>query len=183
MQIEKQTLSNILNGDITGHIIMVEVPTETYLDSNINSIKLLQEKEFGGVYVSFQRPCRNVFSIMQKNGVDTSKVVIIDLEQDESEINCVHIPENVEIDDLVFSIYTSLQKITTKKKFIFIDSMTTIAFYKPLSEVMRFAEFLIRSVRQEKDSTVVLFNVARDLADKEFIKDIVMHVDSVVYSE
>jgi KaiC/GvpD/RAD55 family RecA-like ATPase len=94
---------------------------------------------------------------------------------------CVHISEDIDIDDLVRAIYTSLPKLKGSKKFIFIDSLTTISLYKPLSETMRFSEFLIRTVKKaETESITLIFNVAKDLAQEKFIKDIALHVDEII---
>ena len=77
--------------------------------------------------------------------------------------------------------YTGLPRLQSEKTFIFIDSLTTIALYKPLSETMRFSEFLVSLVRkEEKQQTSLIFNVAEDLAQKKFIQEVAFRVDEVV---
>ena len=44
---------------------------------------------------------------------------------------------------------------------------------------MRFSEFLIRIVRKNEVENVI-FNVARDLVQKKFIRDIALRVDKVI---
>ena len=65
------------------------------------------------------------------------------------------------------------------KKFIFIDSITTFALYKPISESLRFSEFLISQVKGKKDIILIL-NVAKDLSQKKFIRDVVMRADKTI---
>ena len=49
---------------------------------------------------------------------------------------------------------------------------------------MRFSEFLMRTVRKENEENVMLiFNVATDLTQKKFIRDVAFHVDQVISVE
>lgn len=163
------------------NVIMMELPTDSYLEAGTSSIKALVDLGYKGVYVSFQRPCSNISSILNGKGIDTKKLIFIDaaspLAEQKTSGNCVFISENVEVDELVRAVYTSLGKLDGKK-FIYIDSMSTIALYKPLSETMRLSEFLVRTVR--KENCALVFNVAKDLAQKRFIRDIALKADEVI---
>ena len=92
----------------------------------------------------------------------------------------MHISPELDVDELVRIIYILLEKMKGKK-FIFIDSLTTFALYKPVSETLRFSEFLMRMVKDEKEIILILiFNVAKDLSHKKFIQDVVMHADKTI---
>ena len=173
-----------------GVVIMMELPAEQYFETSVASIKMLTKMGFDGVYVSFQRPFRNIDQLMSKQGVNTKGLLFIDVATALSKENqvidprCIHISPAIDIDELVRAIYTSIPKLKNKKTFVFIDSLTTISLYKPLSEVMRFSEFLTRIVRKpEAKQVVLIFNVAKDLTQKKFIKDIALHVDEVIRVE
>ena len=182
---ELKQLSEALKKHKQGAIVMMELPAESYFESNIASIKLLTSKGLGGVYISFQRPYKNIFSLLKQKGIKPNNLIFIDAatavggEARESEGRCVHISPDIDIDELVRAIYTSLPKLKNKKKFVFIDSLTTIALYKPLSEILRFSEFLMRMVRNREIDNVI-FNVAKDLAQKKFIQDIAIKADEVI---
>jgi KaiC/GvpD/RAD55 family RecA-like ATPase len=183
----KESLEKAIKKFRNGAVIMMELPTESYFDASSSSIKALMNEGFEGVYISFQRPFKNIFSLFADRGIDVERLLFIDaatsLNQEVQEENpkCIHISEDIDIDELVRAIYTSLPRLRGKKKFIFIDSLTTIALYKPLSETMRFSEFLIRTVRKaETESITLIFNVAKDLAQEKFIKDIALHVDEII---
>ena len=182
---ELRQLADALKKHKEGSIVMMELPTDAYFESNISSIKLLASKGFGGVYISFQRPFKNISSLLKQRGINLNNLIFIDAatavggEAQESGGKCVHISPDIDIDELVRAIYTSLPKLKSKKKFVFIDSLTTIALYKPLSEILRFSEFLIRMVRNQEIENVI-FNVAKDLAQKKFIRDIAVHADEVI---
>lgn len=171
-----------------GGIIMLELPSDGYFDANVETVKLLTGLGMGGVYVSFHRPFGNIVSILRKSGVDTGNLIFVDVaaalakEDCPQEHNCVHLSGDVEVDELVRAIYTSLSRLKAGRKFIFMDSLTTITLYKPLSETMRFSEFLVRTVRTGEADYLIL-NVARDLAQKKFIRDIALRVDEVIAPE
>ena len=170
-----------------GAVIMMELPTDSYLEANLASVSLLVQNGFEGIYVSFQRPFKNIEGMFRKEGINTGKLMFIDVAtsfegiKQEGNARCVHLEPGIQIDDLVRSIYTSLPKLKGNKKFIFVDSLTTITLYKPLSEIMRFSEFLIRTVKkQEVQEVILIFNVAEDLSQRKFIRDIALRVDEVI---
>ncbi len=171
-------------------VVMMELPAENYFESSVDTVGNLLDKDYDGVYVSFQRPFNNLKDVFEQKGLDRDKLWVVDvasavadIEQSEAE-RCTHIPEEVAIDDLVRAIYTALDELEADKRFVFIDSLTTITLYKPLSEILRFSEFLTHTVEGHAvEKIVLIFNVAHALAQKQFIQDIALHVDEVVRVE
>jgi KaiC/GvpD/RAD55 family RecA-like ATPase len=183
----KKSIEQAIQMDKHGVIIMIELPINAYFEMNSSTIKLLTNQGFQGIYISFQRPFKNISSFFESEGIDTNKLLFIDAatalcgEQQYEDTRCVHVSPELDIDELVKAIYLSLPKLKSQKKFIFIDSLTTISLYKPLSQIMRFSEFLMRTVRKENEENVILiFNVAKDLTQKKFIRDVAFHVDQVI---
>ena len=183
----KVSIEHAIQIDKHGVIIMIELPINAYFEMNSSTIKLLTDQGFQGIYISFQRPFKNIFSLFESEGIDTSTLLFIDAatalsgEKQHEDPRCVPISPELDIDELVKAIYLSLPRLKSQKKFIFIDSLTTISLYKPLSQIMRFSEFLMRTVRKENEENVILiFNVAKDLAQKKFIRDVAFHVDQVI---
>ncbi|MFH0715003.1 MAG: ATPase domain-containing protein [Candidatus Diapherotrites archaeon] len=184
-----EKLESVLNEILKtgkGESILLELDTESYLETIIKTIKKLQKKGLSGVYVSIQRPFKNISSLLKKEGVDLNKIIFIDVasavskETQEKRKGCVHISPGLDVDELVKAIYTSTEKLKGKK-FIFIDSLTTFALYKPISETLRFSEFLMRAVKDEKNMILILIlNVAKDLSHKKFIQDVVVHADKII---
>jgi KaiC/GvpD/RAD55 family RecA-like ATPase len=183
----KKSIEQAIKMDKHGIIIMIELPITAYFEMNSSTIKLLTNQGFQGVYISFQRPFRNISSFFESEGIDTNTLLFIDAatalsgEKQQEDARCVHVSEELDIDELVKAISLSLPKLKGQKKFIFIDSLTTISLYKPLSQIMRFSEFLMRTVRKENEENVMLiFNVAKDLAQKKFIREVAFQVDQII---
>ena len=167
-----------------GKSILLELDAESYLKIIIKTIQKLQKKGLSGVYISIQRPFKNISSLLKKQGIDLNKLIFIDIasavskETQENNKGCVHISSKLDVDDLVRTIYTSLDQMKGKK-FILIDSLTTFALHKPISETLRFSEFLMRQVKERKDLVLIL-NVAKDFSQKKFIQDVVAHADKTI---
>ncbi|MBU0635943.1 hypothetical protein KKE06_02875 [Candidatus Micrarchaeota archaeon] len=188
--VEKKT--NTLDGILKepkNAVIMVELPTNSYFNTNANNIKTLLRNGFEGVYISSQRPFKNVFTLFKEKKIDLAKLFVVDAVSacegvPEKHQRCISISKTLNVDEIVRAIYTALSKLKGKKTFIFIDSLTTMALYLPLSEVMRFCDFLTQTVNKQNGKRVVLvFNVAKELAQKKFIQDIALHVDEIVVVE
>ena len=187
MGIIPKSFSSALNKHRQGAIILMELPEEHYFEANTSTIKLLIKKGYEGIYVSFHRPFKNISSLFTKAKVNINKLIFIDVASSVHKENggknprCVRISPEIDIDELVSAIYTSLPKLKSRKRFIFIDSLNTITLYKNLSDVMRFAEFLSREVENHEVWNVILiFNVAKGLSQQKFIKDIAIRVHEVV---
>ncbi len=179
-----KSTSSLLKKHQSG-VIILELPTELYFESNMKTLHGLLQNGYEGLYISFQRPFGNLAQLLPQKGISLKKLLILDVatafaaEEHQKHARCVHLPPNFAIDDLSRAIYTSLEQIKIKKRFILIDSLTTITLYKPLSEVMRFFEFLQETVEKQQGVLLIL-NVASELTQKKFIKDIAIAADEVI---
>ncbi len=167
-----------------GTSILLELDTNSYLEIIIKTIKKLQKKGLSGVYVSIQRPFKNISSLLKKQNIDLNKLIFIDVasavskERSEKCKGCVHISPELDVDELVKAIYTLLDQIKGQK-FIFIDSLTTLALHKSISETLRFFEFLMRRIKNEKDIVLIL-NVAKDLSHNSFVQNVIAQADQII---
>jgi KaiC/GvpD/RAD55 family RecA-like ATPase len=165
---------------------MMELPADSYFEANAAAVAQLTGDGFEGVYVSFQRPFGNVSALLKQRGVDTGKLVFIDVatalgeEEHERHSRCIHVSEAVSVDELVRAVHTGLGRIGGKRKFVFVDSLTTITLHKPLSESMRFCEFLVSTAKVRDSGLVLVLSVAKELRQKRFIEDVAVHADEVI---
>jgi len=169
------------------NIVLVELPTKDYMKQAIIKLKTLVNTGYTGVYISFQRPIDNLLKILKKEDIDTKKLVFVDVASSmcggisKNAVQCIPLAPNVDMDDLIRVTYLALDKLKEKKRFIFIDSLTTIALHKPLSDIMRYSEFLMTTVKKDEQQVLLVLFVAADLRQKRFIKDIALRVDEVVH--
>jgi len=171
-----------------GAVIMLELPAENYFEANASSVKFLTTNGYEGVYVSFNRPFKNISSLLEWHGIDINRLFIVDGaiafsgETQEKNPRCINISSKVDIDEMVQVICASLSKLKSEKKFVFVDSLTTMGLYKPLSDMKKFSEFLVRAVKKHKIGNVTfLFNIAEDPSQKRFIKDMDPYTDEFIH--
>ena len=188
----RRELNRIINKDIeqvnNGSVILLKIPADEYLNSNIESVKFFLENGFEGVYFSFQRPFKNLSSFFEQQGVNMNKLFVIDgatafcRETGENNPRCVQISKNFKIEDMIKKVCSSLSKIESKKRFVFVDSLTTMALYEPRSETMRFPEYLISQARKKEFRDVIfVFNVADNLTQKKYIQNIEVYANELIH--
>jgi len=190
-KISNEVMNTFLAGTIEKHkqgaMVMVELPTEKYFLVNVASVRYFTDNGFEGIYVSFQRPYNNIHQLFEEHGINTDKLLIIDCATMNSGVKpaekkkCINISSAIDTDTLGKMIFGALKDIKSSNKFIIIDSLTTLALYKSESEITKLSDILVDKIRaNDFDNVVLLFNVAEDLSDKEFIKDITSHADEVI---
>jgi hypothetical protein len=171
-----------------GAVLMMELPSEQYFTANASSIKVLTDTGYEGVYVSFQRPFVNIFSLFQKQGINVDKLLIIDgatacIEgMQEKNPRCVPISSSLDLTVLIQTICMSLSRLTNRERFVCIDSLSTMALYEPFSDPFKVSEMLIRMVRKQGfDHVTFILNVSEDLSRKRFFKDVARYADEFIH--
>jgi len=186
-EIIRSCLSETIKNCKDGASVVLELPTENYFQVNVSSAKFLIDSGFEGVYVSFQRPFKNIYSLFKNQGVDVNKVVFIDLatqcSMDDSEDNyeCIDVSLSLKIDQLGKSIYSQVEKIKSNNIFILIDSLNTLSLYKSSEDIVQFADILVKNInKQGSKNVIILFSIARDLCRNDFIEQITFNADQVI---
>jgi len=186
-EIVKSCLSETIKNCKDGASVVLELPTENYFQVNVSSAKFLIDNGFEGIYVSFQRPLKNIYSLFKDKSVDINKLVFIDLATqcsiDESDNNYeyIDISLSLNIEQLGKSVYSQIGKLKSNNIFILIDSLNTLSLYKSSEEIIEFADILVQNINKyDSKNIIILFNVAQDLCQKDFIKDIIFNADQVI---
>ena len=171
-----------------GSIVVIQTPAENYLETNISSVKSMVDNGYEGIYLSFQRPFKNISSIFEKNEIDLEKIFVVDCasvfsnSNQELNLHNVNVDSCFDIDNIVEKICKSLGFLKSNKKFVFVDSLSTLALHKSFSETLRFSEFMINKVRRNKsDNVTFIFNVAKELDKKRYIQNIDVYADEHIH--
>ena len=169
-------------------VIMIESPADNYLDANISSIKTMIDNGFEGIYLSFQRPFRNICSHFEREGINLDRIFVIDFAsafcKTDQELNprCVNVNSNIEIEEMTKLICLTLERLTQEKRFVFVDSISTFALHENVDDTLRFPEFLIKSIKDNKiDDVTLIFNIAKDLAKKQYIENINIYANEHIH--
>jgi len=168
-----------------GATILFELPAESYFFANTASLKYLTNNNYKGVYISFQRPFKNIYDLFEKHEINNDRILILDCSNCEKpkineENNNVNI-SSFNVDDFGNKIVKALKSLKCKNKFIYVDSLTTVALYKNTSEIKRLTEILMDIINNNDFGNVlIVLNVAEDLSKKKFVKDISNYADEIV---
>jgi KaiC/GvpD/RAD55 family RecA-like ATPase len=167
-------------------VFMLEVPEDKYIEVNIETVRALVNKMgYSGLYVSLNRPYPHLVSLFRRRGINTAKLRFVDAAlchaagRGRETPECIYVSEGMSINELTKAVYKMLPRIKGRATFLFLDSITTLVLYQPLSEALRFTEFLSRAVARGEVNGVVV-NVSSQFARKKFIRDIVLAVDGVI---
>jgi KaiC/GvpD/RAD55 family RecA-like ATPase len=165
-----------------GFVILAEHSADAYFMELAGGLKQIIKRGYAGVYVNSQRPFNNLSSMLKRHKVDTKKLVFIDftasLEKFKYSKNerYIRIAPSIGFEHLSLAIRESLLKLKSKKKFVFLDSITTLQLYDISEKVLyRFYEFLMDTAR--KGQSTLILNVSQGMAKKPFIRDLAFFVD------
>lgn len=184
----KSFLNQFVKEHKDGSFVLLETPTESYFDANIKSVNYLLNEGFEGVYVSFQRPFNNVASNFKKQGIDLKKILIIDCatafisEKKKKNPRCVNIRSDTEVDELAEIIQRSLEQLGDGKKFVFVDSLSTVALYKSYPEVLKLPKFLLETLKDSCCENVSLFfNIATELSKDSLVESMSSYSNEFIH--
>jgi KaiC/GvpD/RAD55 family RecA-like ATPase len=166
-----------------GFVILVEHPADSYFDELSHGLNSMLKRGYEAVYINSQRPYGNLIQRLKELNVNTKKLVFVDfvnsIEESEhcKEPRCTRIIPSVGLEHLALAVRQSLLKLKSKKRLVFVDSITTLMLYENISNkvLYRFYEFLMDTARKEQDTLIL--NVSQGMAKKSIIKDLMFFVD------
>jgi hypothetical protein len=166
-----------------GYVILAEHPANTYFVELAGGLKNMLNRGYEGVYINSQRPFNNLTSMLKRYRVSTKKLVFVDittsLEKGKYSENqrTISIAPSIGFEHLSLAVQESMLKLKSKKKFVFLDSVTTLQLYESISDsvLYRFYEFLMRIAR--KNQGLLILNISEGMADKPVMRDLSYFID------
>jgi len=125
------------------YIVLVETSAEKAFEVALAAVKFLTKKNDHGIVVSANRPYVNLLSIYKRNNIETNKVYIIDLisknqNADIKAENVMFVENASSLTGISLSVNKYIKNLNGKK-FVFIDSLTTMLIH---NEPYVFARFI-----------------------------------------
>lgn len=130
--------------------------------------KYLIEKGFSGIYVTLNNPVDTLIKSFSKEKVDLKKLFFVDGatmptgESFQKQKNTVYVNSLKNLIELKIAIQETVEKIGNSKKFIIIDSITTLLIYNKENTVEKFIYSIIEKDRLKNVQTVLLSTPATD---------------------
>jgi len=132
-------------------IIFLETTAEKFLDVSLAAIKLLSNRNDSGIIVSANRPYKNLMDFYKKNDIDVSKMFILDcISKNQFDThnggNVVFLENASALTDISLQLDERI-KIINGKKFLFIDSITTMLIHNEPHIFARFVHSILTKMR------------------------------------
>lgn len=166
-----------------GEVILFLTPAEKY---NASNIKLLKEYISEGkycVYMSVNKPYKQLLENFEKAKIDSEKIFIIDAitptgGSSERVGNAVFVGSPRGLTTISIAITSALKSLPEQKRVLFLDSMTTLEVYNDLGNLSKFSQFIISKMKEWKVSTALIS--LQQGKDDKLINEISQFVDRVV---
>lgn len=172
-----------------GKFSLIEVLAEKYMDVSAEALRILiNEMKYDCVYITLSKSFTELDKIFKSKGIDTSRLYFIDaisqmygLKQ-ESTKRCVYTSGPLDIDSIASSLRELLPSLTSEKKCVFLDSVTTVLLYNALPRTIRFSKFLTQTL---KDSGVngVMVSIAKGTTTEKLVKELLKLCEEVISIE
>lgn len=135
-------------------IILALTSAKDYNEANIDFLKyLIYTKNEPGVYLTFNKPYSTMKQIMEKENIDSRMIIFIDAitlpsggKSDNSD-RCLYLNDLRNLSDLAIIIDEAVDAIPFDKKFLFLDSLSTLLLYNNTGGVAKFVHFLTGKLR------------------------------------
>ncbi|MFH0861731.1 MAG: hypothetical protein V1875_01760 [Candidatus Altiarchaeota archaeon] len=124
---------------------------------------LVNKRGMGGVYISVSQPSESIANAMKEAGIPDGNVRFIDCisrsagrGQTQKTDNTAYIENPSSLEEVTMYIDLMLKAVQKPKKFIVLDSISSLLIYNPDKSVREFTHFVINKVKLEKNTGIIL---------------------------
>jgi len=147
---------------------------------------LIKKKEMYGAYVTFNRPYNTLKISIAEQGIDVSKLFFIDLitesaggsAERSSEDKCFFVSSPKNLTELSILMEQAMLRLPREKRFVFIDSISTMLIYNDPDTVLRFIHSLTGKMRL-LGITGIIFLLEKE-SDEKFKAQVAQFCDKVI---
>jgi len=168
-----------------GWITLLQIPIQNSMEINIEAIRTLQTMGYEGVYITLSKDYVELSKLLKEGGIDMGKLAFVDgISQmygmgkvKAPNVNYVEGP--LSIDSIVESITEIIPKMKSNKKFVFLDSITTVLLYNSLERTLKFSNFLTVSLKKMGVVGIVV-SVSKGFANEALIRELTKVSNEVI---
>lgn len=133
---------------------------------------LIRKRGMAGVYISVSRPHESILSMMHAAGIPASDIQFIDcISSMTGKVpqaaggNVVFVENPSSLEEVSMYLDKSLKSITNPKKFIILDSLSSMLIYNSDKSVKEFTHFIINRMRLENIAGIILCTEKKEAED------------------
>jgi len=187
--IDKKNITQLLTDKYEklgqGWITLLELPVEDSMKVNTEAIRILQSLGYEGIYISLSKDYIELSKILGSSGVDLGKLAFIDgISQmygikEVTAPNVTYVAGPLSIDAISRTVEKIAPTITQAKKFVFLDSITTVLLYNSLERTMEFTKFLTSTLKKLQLVGIVV-SVSRGFANEALLIELTKVSNEVI---
>ncbi len=168
-----------------GWITLLQIPVEKSLDVNVEAIKVLQSLGYEGIYITLSKDYIELSKVFKERGIDMGKLAFIDGISQMYGIGKVEAPNvtyvdgPLSIDVISESVTKIVPTMKSAKKFVSLDSITTVLLYNSLERTLQFSNFLTESLKKLQVVGIVV-SVSKGFANENLIKELTKVSNEVI---
>lgn len=167
-------------------IVLVISKAKDYVKNNVEILKhLVNERGYSGVYVEIARPYETVKKVLEEEGIDTKKLFFIDCitvvagGKSKRTEDALFIGSPTNLTEISIAMSQAVPALPGEKKFLFLDTLSTLLIYNKAVTVAKFAHFLTVKLREWK-ILGVLISLEKE-TDEKMISQLSQFADKVIY--
>lgn len=182
----RKSLVEEFDGLVDSGVVVVSVESRQHISSVSALLDLIvNERGMGGVYVSLTRPYEYILKALETAEVRSTDIYFIDcISQmagkvpDKTEKNIVFIENPSSLEEVTMYLDRMFSRVSSPKKFLFIDSLSSLLIYNNEKSVKEFTHFIINKMRIEGVMGVLL-SIKKKEAD-EMIEALTPMCDKII---
>jgi KaiC/GvpD/RAD55 family RecA-like ATPase len=168
-----------------GWVALLQIPVEKTVEMNIEALKTLQSLGYEGVYITLSKDYVELSKLFRDKGIDMGRLAFIDGISQMYGIGAVDAPNvkyisgPISLDGIVAAVTDIIPAMKSEKKFVFLDSITTVLLYNSLERTLKFSEFLTTSLKRLEVAGVMV-SVSKGFANDNLIKALTKMSNEVI---
>ena len=168
-------------------IALIMSTAEVYSIAQEIALKVLvANKSMCGTYVTFNRPYSTLKTSVEGQGLDVSRLFFIDLITESAggkverraDDRCFYVSSPKNLTELSILIEQAMLRLPREKRFVFIDSISTMLIYNDADTVLRFIHSLTGKMRL-LGITGIIFLLEKE-SDEKFLAQVAQFCDRVI---
>ena len=154
---------------------VVTVPAQDASPASVEAVRILASQGFAGVYVSLSKDYLSVAAALGAAGVDLSRIHFVDAVSRMYGIAPVESPEvtyvdgPLSVDALARGIAESVSGLEQEKRFVLLDSLTTLLLYNSFEATIDFGRAL-RTMLKKMGAAGIIVVAYRDEVNADLLE-------------
>lgn len=163
-------------------VVMAIVPFKNFEEVNLHLLDIMIKRyDAKGSYITINRPYKSMVQLLERKNINFRNMSFIDCITKESgekvvAKNCYFVGSPSDLTEIAIALDPVFKE--GKHKFVFLDSLDTLAIYNPIESVIKFAHFLTSKVRLHDISGIFL--AVHENSDERMVKELAQFCDKVI---